>query len=236
MRAKAVLFDLDGTLLPMDQDIFVKAYFGGLAKKLAPHGYDPNALISAIWTGTKAMITNDGSKTNEQAFWDCFSGIFGEKALQDEPKFREFYETEFQNVQLVCGFAPESAEIVRWLEERGCRVILATNPIFPAIATESRIRWAGLERSDFELVTTYENSRFCKPNPDYYRNILEQAGLQPEECIMVGNDVGDDMVAETLGCRVFLLTNDLINKGGADISRWPHGGFAELRRYLGEQL
>ena len=38
---KTVLFDLDGTLLPMDQDNFVKAYFKNLAIKLAPHGYDP---------------------------------------------------------------------------------------------------------------------------------------------------------------------------------------------------
>ena len=35
MNIKAVLFDLDGTLLPMDQDIFVKSYFGLLAKKLS---------------------------------------------------------------------------------------------------------------------------------------------------------------------------------------------------------
>ena len=31
-----VLFDLDGTLLPMDQDRFVQSYIGRMAKKLAP--------------------------------------------------------------------------------------------------------------------------------------------------------------------------------------------------------
>lgn len=234
MSIKAILFDLDGTLLPMDQDIFIKAYFGGLARKLAPHGYDPEALIKAIWAGTKAMIQNDGQGTNEEVFWDCFCGIFGANARLDEPKFREFYETEFQNVQQVCGFAPEAAKIVHWLKDQGLRVILATNPIFPAIATESRIRWAGLQPQDFESYTTYENCRHSKPNPDYYRDILTQAGLQPEQCVMVGNDVGDDMVAEALGCQVFLLTDHLINSKNVDISRYPHGSFPELRRFLSD--
>lgn len=232
MQIKAVLFDLDGTLLPMDQDIFVKAYFSGLAKRLAPHGYDPEKLIAAIWTGTKAMIKNDGSKTNEAAFWDCFAGIFGEAAKNDEPLFREFYETDFQKIQQVCGFTPDSAAIVSWLKAQGCRVILATNPIFPAIATESRIRWAGMQPENFESYTTYENSRYCKPNPDYYRDILSNAGLQPEECLMVGNDVGDDMIAASLGMQVFLLTDCLINSKNADISQYPQGDFAALRQFL----
>lgn len=236
MQTKAVLFDLDGTLLPMDQDVFIKAYFGGLAKKLAPHGYDPEKLIAAIWTGTKAMIKNDGTKTNEAAFWDCFEGIFGEKARQDEPLFQEFYETGFQTIRQVCGYAPEAAGLVGWLKEQGCRVILATNPIFPAIATVSRIRWAGLKPEDFESYTTYENSRFCKPNPDYYREILKKAGLQAEECIMVGNDVGDDMVTSALGMQVFLLTDCLINSKNEDINCYPHGGFSELRQFLSDKI
>ena len=49
---------------------------------------------------------------------------------------------------------------------------------------------------------------------------------------MVGNDVGEDMVAETLGMRVYLLTNCLINRDGADISRWPRGGFDDLLAYV----
>ena len=71
--------------------------------------------------------------------------------------------------------------------------ILATNPLFPAVATESRIRWAGLVPEDFLLYTTYENSRHCKPNPDYYWDIMNNLGAKPEECIMVGNDFDEDI-------------------------------------------
>lgn len=232
MSIKAVLFDLDGTLLPMDQDVFVRAYFGGLAKRLAPLGYEPEKLIDAVWKGTVAMIKNDGKATNETVFWNTFAGIFGEKVREDEPHFEEFYKTDFQAVRQVCGFAPQADKTVKFLREKGVRVVLATNPIFPAIATESRIRWAGLEQTDFELYTTYENSRFSKPNPAYYTEILRQLGLSPEECVMVGNDVGDDMVAQSLGLKVFLLTNHLINKTDTDISVFPHGGFAELKEYF----
>ena len=236
MKIKTVLFDLDGTLLPMDQDVFVKAYFGGLVKKLAPFGYDPEMLVKSIWKGTDAMVLNNGEKTNEALFWDLFASIFGEESRKDEPKFAEFYENEFQKVKNVCGFKKESAQIIKKLKDNGIRVALATNPIFPAIATESRMRWAGLEPSDFELYTTYENCKHSKPNPKYYEDILTQLGATPEECLMVGNDVDDDMVAERIGMKVFLLTDDLINKNGVDISIYPNGSFAELNKFIDENI
>ena len=236
MGIKAVLFDLDGTLLPMDQDIFIKAYFGGLAKKLAPHGYESSALIKAIWAGTAAMIKNNGDATNETVFWDTFAAIYGENARNDEPLFEEFYKTDFGKVQDVCSYTENAAEVIHCLGSAGVRTVLATNPIFPAIATESRIRWAGLQPDDFEFYTTYENINYCKPNINYYKEILNRLGLAPDECIMVGNDVGDDMVAEKMGMKVFLLTDNLINKQDEDISRYPNGGYDELQKFLREVI
>ena len=228
----AVLFDLDGTLLPMDQDAFVKAYFTRLATKLAPMGYDPQALIAAIWKGTEVMIRNNGSQTNEDAFWQCFCSLFGKDARKDEPVFEEYYRTDFEQVASVCGFAPEANEVIALCKSLDLRIVLATNPIFPAVATLSRIRWAGLDKDDFELITTYENARFCKPNPAYYQEILQKQNLDPADCLMVGNDVGDDMVARKLVMRVFLLTDCLINKQDEDITRYPHGSFTELMDFI----
>ena len=232
MQITTVLFDLDGTLLPMDQDVFVKDYFGRIAAKLAPQGYDPKGLIDTIWRGTAAMVANDGSRTNEEAFWEYAVGIYGEQILRDKHFFDEFYETEFDKIRAVCGYREEAARIVHGLQERGLQVVLATNPIFPARATRWRIQWAGLQPEDFRLYTTYENSRYCKPNLDYYRDILAQLRLQPEQCLMVGNDVAEDMVARKLGMQVFLLTDCLINKPGADLDQYPHGCFPELQRFL----
>ena len=123
-------------------------------------------------------------------------------------------------------------QIVRRIRDRSFSIALATNPLFPTIATEIRIRWTGLEPEEFEFFTTYDNIGFCKPNLDYYSEVLRRAGLQAEECLMVGNDVGEDMIAEELGMKVFLLTDCLINKKGVDISRYPHGSFDELDHYI----
>ena len=232
MSVTAILFDLDGTLLPMDQDAFTKSYFSNLAAKAATRGYNPDTLIDTVWAGTAAMVKNPGAKTNEAVFWDLFAARYGTDALKDIPFFEEFYRTDFQKTKEICGFAPMAKDIVRGLKARGLRVILATNPLFPAIATQSRIRWAGLEPEDFELYTTYENSRHCKPNPQYYRDILQVLSLAPQECVMVGNDVDEDMIAATLGMKVFLLTDCLINRKNEDISKYPHGGFDELKEFL----
>ena len=232
-----VFFDLDGTLLPMDQEEFVNTYMGLLAKKLAPYGYEPKHLIAAVWAGTGAMVENDGSKTNEEAFWTDFCQIFGEGARKDLPLFEEFYTVDFAQARRVCGFAPQAAEVVALLKEKGVTVALATNPLFPEIATRQRIRWAGLEPEDFEIVTTYENSSFCKPNPDYYRDLLKKLGKRPESCLMVGNDVQEDMLpAREAGMEVFLLTPCLISRGETEIERFSHGGFAELKEFLLKNL
>ena len=234
MRIKAVLFDLDGTLLPMDQEKFVKDYFGRIAAYLAPHGVDPKALVDAIWRGTAAMVKNDGSMTNENRFWSVAESLLGSDIRSKECFFDAFYAEQFDNVKHSCGYDPAAAPLIKELKARGYRVILATNPIFPGVATRKRIAWAGLSPEDFELVTVYENSSFSKPSLDYYRNILAHAGLSGEDCLMVGNDVGEDMVAAELGMSTYLVTRDLINRAGADISTLRKGNLDGVLDYLDE--
>ena len=232
MKITTVLFDLDGTLLPMDTEAFTKAYFGGLARRLAPYGYEPQKLVDSIWRGTAAMVKNNGETTNEERFWNEFEVAYGKAAREDEKYFADFYREDFDKVSVSCGYTPAAREIIDTVKACGLRTALTTNPVFPAMATERRIAWAGLSPSDFELVTTYENSRFCKPNPDYYRDVMKTLGVCPEECLMVGNDVAEDMVAQTLGSRVFLLTDCLINPKNVDISVYPHGSYEDLIAFI----
>ncbi len=230
---KAVLFDLDGTLLPMDQDQFVMSYLGLLAKRLAPLGYDAQKLMKVMWAGVGAMVKNDGSCTNEEVFWKVFTETFGEESVKDKAFIDEFYHNEFNQVSKVCGFAKEAKEIVEFVKEKGKLPVLATNPLFPHAATENRMRWAGLEPEMFAAYTTYENCHYCKPNPKYYLELLQKLDLKPEECIMVGNDYDEDFVpTAALGMQGFLLTDCLINKREQDLSNCPQGGFKELKEYL----
>ena len=233
MSIRAVLFDLDGTLLPMDQEEFVKAYLGLLGKRLAPKGYEFEKFIKVMWAGVGAMVKNDGTCSNEERFWKVFTEAFGEKSLEDKPFIDEFYHNEFNKVQAVCGFDPKAKEIIELVKEKGLLPILATNPLFPHTATENRMRWAGLEPEMFAAYTTYEDCHFCKPNPKYYEELLQKLNLKPEECIMVGNDVDEDMIpTEKLGMKGFLLTDCLINKSEQEIQKYPHGDFDALKKLL----
>lgn len=232
MAIKAILFDLDGTLVPMDQDVFIGEYFKRISVKLGLRGYEPKQLVDTIWKGTVAMIKNNGDRCNEDVFWDCAKSVYGDKILADKPLFDEFYEQEFDKVKAVCGYNPKASETIYKLKDMGYRVALATNPLFPERATRWRITWAGLNPDDFEFYTTYENINSCKPNHKYYIECAARIGCAPEECLMVGNDVSDDMPAASTGMKVFLLTDCLINKDEEDIAKYPNGSFDELMEYV----
>ena len=69
---------------------------------------------------------------------------------------------------------------------------------------------------------------------EFAEAVCEKLGVSPEDCVMIGNDTRDDMVAETIGMKVFLLEDCIINKSGEDISVYPHGSFDELINYVRE--
>lgn len=231
-RYDTIMFDLDGTLLPMDMEEFTSGYFRFLTAKMAAFGYEPQFLIDSIWKGTYAMVKNDGTKTNEQVFWDCFASIYGEKAAADSVHFNDFYDNEFNDAVKFCGFNELAGKIVRALKDAGYTIVLATNPLFPSFAQRHRIRWAGVDAENFTYISSYENSHYCKPNPLYYKELLQKLSLDPGKCLMVGNDAEEDCAAEDAGIDVFLLTDCLINGKDKDISGYPRGGFEDLMKYL----
>ncbi len=232
MKTKYILFDLDATLLPMDQDAFLKAYFSSLIKYLAPLGFEPQKLYESIWNSIMTVVANNGESTNEERFWQEMSRCYGDNIRDSEPFYNDYYLTHFDKNKEVCGYNENSNIVIKKAKEKGFKIILATNPVFPRIATEARIRWAGVDKNDFIHITTYENSHYCKPNPEYYKEILNIIGATPEECLMVGNDATEDMVASTIGMKVFLLTDCLINTKNVDISVYPNGSFKELLTYI----
>ena len=229
---KTILFDLDGTLLPMDQDKFVRGYMKRLTTRFAPMGYSPEKLVNCIWAGMTAMVQNSGEQTNEAVFWACFAEAFGSERLADKELFSDFYRGDFNLSAADCGFNPAAKQTVDKLKSMGYEVVLATNPVFPAVATENRIRWAGCEPSDFKLITTYENSCHCKPNTAYFQDVITALGRDTSECLMVGNDTGEDLPCAELGAQVFLLTDCLINTRNVDVNRWPHGSFDDLLTFI----
>lgn len=233
---KAILFDLDGTLLPMQQDEFTTAYFDKLSKKFAPYGYEPERLIEGVWQGTKAMVKNNGEQTNEQVFRKEFAGLFGDKVCSDIEKFNEFYETDFDELKSHCGYNEQANRTIQTLKEKGFALVLASNPVFPMTAQKKRMLWAGIDPDDFVLITSYENSHYCKPNPLYFKEITDKLGVKPSDCLMVGNDATEDAAATQIGADFFLLTDCLLNKERIDISKYSRGSFTQLLNYIENQI
>ncbi len=232
MNPTAILFDLDGTLLPMDQDEFTTGYFKELAKALCPLGIDPDTLIAAVWDGVKAMVKNDGAATNCQVFWERFAAVTGRDPAPFRPVADRFYSHEFYNARVFTGENPLAAEAVRLARQKGRRVILATNPLFPLAGQATRLNWIGLKPEDFDLVTCYESDRYCKPNPRYYLEICRRMELSPADCLMIGNDENEDTwAAAEAGMRGYLVTDcGIFSKEHP----WqgPRGSFADLIQML----
>lgn len=234
MSIKHILFDLDGTLLPMVQDEFVKFYMPLLAKSYMNAGVslDPKKFIGAVWAGYEAMVKNDGSCTNREAFWSYIEPELPIPTEESEKIALNFYADEFN--QAICTTKPNpvSNQIVKRAKERGFETYLATNPVFPRCATMNRIRWAGLDAEDFKVITTYETCTYCKPNPEYFRGILEEFSLDPSECLMVGNDVAEDLSIRSLGVKTYLVTDTMENKKNLPIDAEYMGTLDELLKFI----
>ena len=73
-----VLIDLDGTLIPMDQTAFIRAYSEELARFLRARGWeDARTAIDALMRSVFLMIQNDGGATNRERFWAAFEAALG---------------------------------------------------------------------------------------------------------------------------------------------------------------
>lgn len=227
-KYEAILFDLDGTLLPMNMDDFMKAYFKNLCVALAPYGFEPKSLVDNIWAGTAAMVKNDGSRTNGEVFWETFENITGRDVTEAKNTCDEFYTKGFHNVKEATRENPLAKKAVEAAHEAADKVVLATNPLFPRQGQLTRIGWIGLDEKDFDLITSYETDSFCKPNPMYYLSICERIGVKPENCLMIGNDEREDGYAATAaGLDVYLVSDCIISneKYPCDCRR---GTFSEM--------
>ena len=217
----------------MDQDKFIEDYFRSILAKLSSLGYDGALMYRALEESVRATIRNDGTLLNEERFWSTFSEYA--PGVRDAVKdvLDEYYAVDFISViKATCEGYSRAREIVELVKSCGKRCVLATNPLFPMIATVNRMALSGLMPDDFDYVTAYENSSACKPNPLYFTELLDKLGIPAEECVMIGNDTRDDFSAHALGIPVFILTECLINKSGVNLDEYPHGGFDELSEYI----
>ncbi len=233
---KAIFFDLDGTLLPMNEEEFTALYMRLLCKTMAGHGYDPQSMTKALWGGVGKMYHNDGSQTNEDAFWTYFAGELGDHVLQDKPLFDEFYRNEFREVGNICKANPYAVAAVRYAKAKGLKTVLSTNPLFPLAGILTRMSFVGLQEDDFDWITTYDNSSWCKPNPKYFEALCKQLNLSPDEVFVFGNnDVEDYACAKGAGIDCCLVGDMLLLHPDKQL-RCPHIAFDQMTAYIDSLL
>jgi HAD superfamily hydrolase (TIGR01549 family) len=227
---KAVFFDLDGTLLPLDMDAFTHCYMkaikqNGFYKKISEEKGE-----EIFGRAVYAMISNDGRALNRDVFFDVIAAESGADRDELTAHMDAFYTGEFLQLKSATRADAHVKRTIEVLKTKGYRLILATNPLFPPIATNTRLSWAGFTPDDFEYISYYDNSRYCKPNPKYFEEILEHIGLSAQDCYIVGNDVRDDLSAVALGFEAFLVLDHVIG----DIEKGPpcqKGSYSDLLKF-----
>jgi len=231
---KALLFDLDGTLLDVNMLKFIPEYIRSLTPWI--EGYIPKQeFADMLMASTGVMIANtDPQLTNEQVFFQDFCSRTQQPLELIRPVFEDYYQKGFPKLKKLARPNPHARTLLEAALNKGIKLVLATNPLFPEVAIRQRMCWGNLADIPFELVTYLENMHFCKPQPDYYMEILSRINLEPESCMMVGNDVGEDIFpAQKVGLKTFLVDGPLlINKTGRKPSPDGKGTLENLAKMI----
>lgn len=231
---EAILFDLDGTLLDIDMDFFLPQYFDEMGRMAASSGCcDPQQLVVQILRSTEVMIQDvDPATSNEDIFMhDFFSSMEVDEARMRN-FFAEFYRRGFPRLQKYSRRFGGVPEMIAGVLDSGLKVVIATNSVFPCQAIQQRLEWAGIGHFSYELLTSYENMHHCKPHLQYYQEIAAYLGIEPAQCLMVGNDTREDLVAGEIGMKTFLVEDRLIDRGDNTYRPDWRGSLQDLFRFI----
>ena len=210
----------------------MNGYFGLLAEFAGRQGLEVEVFLKGLKAGTKAMAASSEDVINADAFWNE-AYRFIDRDAQDWPAvFERFYLSDFKRIGE--GVTPDAnaARAVRMLKEKGYTLALTTMPMFPAVATAERLRWAGIDAGLFERITTYENSRSVKPRQTYYAENIAALGVRGEDVLMVGNNTVEDLAILDLGADAYVVTDNLIDPLGYDFSTVKHGSMADFAAWV----
>ncbi|MBW6508037.1 MAG: HAD family hydrolase [Desulfuromonadales bacterium] len=233
---KAILFDLDGTLLRVQMEHFIPRYVERLAAYCAPQ-IKPRRFTRAMLDAIRRLITEegDGHISNEQRLFALLKQQLGIAEALLVESLAHYAEHHLDELHHLVHPIPLAQQIVNDCHRRNIPLVLATNPVFPRFMIEARMAWAELDLGLFRHLTSYENSRYCKPQAGYFAEIATLINVPPERCLMVGNDSSHDLAAAAVGMQTFLVDTWLVERNE---QKWPchyRGDHRALQIFL-EQL
>jgi len=216
---KAVLFDIDNTLILFDENLYFKSYVSQIARYFAdimPVEVFNKRLICA----SQELLNNNGELSNAEYYMNYFAKDYELHRENLWNRFKLFYEQEYDQFQSLVTVPDEVPEVIQALSDQKIKLVIASNPMFPENVQIKRVAWAGIAHFDYALITHIENMSFCKPRLDYYQQICSIIGEAPESCLMVGNDPVNDMIVTKIGMKTYLTTDsDDYENSGLTMSR-----------------
>lgn len=226
-----LLLDLDDTLLDTNLEAFIPAYFQALAKQLAAQ-VSPEKMLSALMSGTRLMMQSaDPARTLQEVFEAEFYPKLGIPKAELNDAIENFYDEIFPALSQHTSQRPDAAPLVDWAFSQGYRIAIATNPLFPRKATYHRLRWAGFDPNQFELISSFEHFHFSKTYPAYYAEMLGRMGWPDGPVLMVGDDMdGDILRARMLGLAAYHINGGPASKSAPEAG--AHGALSDLRAWL----
>lgn len=230
-----LLLDLDDTLLINDVDEFLPHYLKSFAKKVAGI-VDPDLFVRSLLKGTQAMVNNRcPGLTLQEAFDQSFFSQVQVEPGQFRQVAEKFYQEEFSLLKNLTRPATAAVETIEQALQRGYRVAITTNPLFPRIAIEQRLAWANLaaQQFPFAAITSYETYHFTKPEPEFYAEVLARLGWPEGPVVAVGDDLDRDITAaRKLGLAAYSISNQVKGDGHEDYSPTAAGDLAGLMTWL----
>lgn len=226
-----LLFDLDGTLLAVDTYQLMRSYYKGI-KQTFEGFICPQTIRSCICTSYKEMLENSGVITNQEALLNSLEKFLEDKLEQYKAVLEDFYCTGFKKNQRLVRKVPEMIDSIKILKEKCYQMVIVTNPIYPINAVISRLQWAGLNPDDFSYISSCEHNHFCKPSLQLFLEIARDIDKAPEQCILVGNDIQEDIIASQIGMKTYLVTNYLINREKEDYECTYSGTFEDFLSFV----
>lgn len=239
---KALLFDMDGTLIDIDFVRFMAEYMARVVARFTD--VKPAAEVQKeLVAGTLAMMRhNDPERLVLDSFIDYFFPALGLPS-SEITRFEAFYRTEYRTLQWVARPVPGARELLEAAAAKGLKVAVATAPLFPEIAIRERLRWGGLDGFPFSWVAAADTMHYPKPTAAYFLEICERLDVSPLECIMIGDELPMDGAAARVGMRTLLVGPEhpshmlhwfpagAIDSHEADVPRYPslQAAFAALQ-------
>lgn len=230
---RALLLDLDGTLLNLDIEQFIPAYIDVLSRRFTGL-IERELFMRHLFGATRKVVENDNpDQNNAYIFYKEFCRRTGLSYEQIKPIIDDFYRNDFPELSCWGKEHPHARELVATARRKGLQLVLATNPIFPATAIHQRLAWGGLDKEDFHLITTMDNMHFCKPNPRYYLEISEKIDCPPENCLMAGNDTREDLAAAAAGMDTYLVEDYILHRSDGEAESDYRGKLEDLAIFIG---